>query len=177
MGTIPSNLLLTGRPGVGKTTLIKHLIQPLEIKVGGFWTEEIRAGGRRVGFSIKSTTDEEVLAHIDSTSRFRVGPYGVNLSAFERVGVRAIEQAIVSDDLIIMDELGRMELYSDRFQDTAVRALDCTKPVLGVIQDRRNVFLDRIRARKDIILVRVTLENRAHIADKLSAHLGLMVQG
>ena len=173
---MPSNLLLTGQPRVGKTTLIKKLIQPLEIKIGGFWTEEIRAGGRRVGFRIRSNTDEDVLAHIDSTSRSRVGPYGVNISAFERVGVRAIEQGMVSDDLIIMDELGRMELYSDRFRETAVHALDCTKPVLGVVQDRRNTFLDSIRARKDITLVRITLENRAHIAGKLSAHLGLMIR-
>ena len=179
--SISNNLLLTGKPGVGKTTLIKQLIerliQTLGVSVGGFWTEEMRTGGRRVGFKIKSFTAEDVLAHVDSPSPFRVGKYGVYVSAVERVGVTAIEQAIDSDDLIVMDELGRMELYSEKFQKTALRALDCTKPVLGVIQDRRNAFLDGIRSRKDVAVVRITLENRAYILEKLSAHLGVVLKG
>ena len=161
------NLLLTGRPGVGKTTLIKKAIEGLAVKVGGFWTEEIRIQGRRLGFRIVSAAAEDVLAHVDSPSPFRVGRYGVNVPAFERVGVAAIEQAIRHADLIVMDELGRMELYSERFRETALRALDCPKPVLGVIQDRQTAFLDGIRARKDVTILRVTPDNRSSVLDRL----------
>lgn len=165
------NLLLTGRPGVGKTTLIRKTTQGLAAKVGGFWTEEIRSQGRRVGFRIVSAAAEDVLAHVDSPSPLRVGRYGVNVAAFERVGVAAIEQAIRHADLIVMDELGRMELYSKRFQESALRALASAKPVLGVIQDRQTAFLDGIRSRKDVMVLRVTPENRSSVLDRLRSFL------
>ena len=165
------NLLLTGRPGVGKTTLIRKAIERLAVKVGGFWTEEIRSQGRRIGFKIVSADAEDVLAHVDSPSPFRVGRYGVNVPAFERVGLAAIEQAIRHADLVVMDELGRMELFSRRFEETALRALDSPKPVLGVIQDRKNAFLDGIRSRKDVMILRVTPDNRSSVLDRLGSFL------
>jgi len=175
-GPTGSNLLLTGPPGVGKTTLIRKVIEPLDIKVGGFWTEEIRSEGRRVGFRITSNVGEDVLAHVNSPSPFRVAKYGVNVSAFERVGVAAIEEAVADADLIVMDELGRMELFSKRFQEVALRALDSPKPVLGVIQNRADPFLDSIRARSDVAVVRVTPENRGLILDDLTGHLSLLLR-
>jgi len=168
------NVLLTGRPGVGKTALLKKLIASLDGNVGGFYTEEIRSGGRRVGFKIRSFQDdigfsgeEEVLAHMDSSSPFRVSRYGVNVEAFERVGVTAIERAIEESDLIVMDELGKMELFSESFQRTALRALDSPKSVLGVIQRAYTPFLERIRRREDVTVVAVTVENRDALFEKL----------
>jgi nucleoside-triphosphatase len=171
------NLLLTGKPGVGKTTLILESMGRLGVRCGGFYTQEIRERGRRLGFSITSLTGVEgVLAHVDIQARERVGRYGVNLEDIERVGVRALEEALESCDLIIMDEIGRMELYVPSFRDVVIRCLDSRTPVLGTIQDRKEPFLDRIRERDDVSILRVTESNRdtlvPHIIDELRVDSG-----
>ena len=159
----PTNILVTGKPGVGKTTLIERVVKALDdsIDIGGFYTSEILDGERRVGFSIVGLHgDEGLLAHVDHESNFRVGKYGVNREDLERVGVGAIDEALNGSRLVVMDEIGRMELCSPRFQDAVGRALDSAKPVLGTLQDRSNAFLDSVRARDDVWVVRVTAANR-----------------
>ncbi len=156
-----TNVFVTGRPGVGKTTLIERVLATLEVDAGGFYTREIREGGERVGFSIAGLHGESgVLARVGLESPFRVGRYGVNREDLERVGVRAIERAIESSPLIVMDEIGRMELCSDTFQAAVIRALDSPTPVLGTLQKRSNRFLDSVRARNDVEVVAVTPANR-----------------
>lgn len=168
-----NNILLTGRPGTGKTTLIKRVLDGWKESIGGFYTEEIRRRRVRVGFKIRSIAgDEAVLAHVDCPSPFRVSRYGVNIEALERVGVAAIERAIHENALIVMDELGRMELFSRRFQQVALRALDSPRRVLGVLQDRHTSFLDGIRARDDVEIIPVTLENRDGLVAVLRERLG-----
>jgi nucleoside-triphosphatase THEP1/uncharacterized protein with PIN domain len=171
------NLFVTGRPGVGKTTLIKRVLDDLDADVGGFVTSEIRAAGARVGFAITDLRgDEGVLAHVSIESPFRVGKYGVNREDLERIGVGALDGAIASSDLVVMDEIGRMELCSESFQEAVGRALDSPKPVFGTIQDRENRFLDEVRARPDVEVVRITEANRDDmrkvVAEKLAALLG-----
>lgn len=162
MGDSPRNMLVTGQPGVGKTTLIQSVLKALGVEAGGFYTSEIREQGRRVGFSIVGLNGGSgVLAHVDHESPFRVGKYGVNAEDLERVGVTAIDDALAHARLVVMDEIGRMELCSPLFQDAVGRALDSPKPVLGTIQDRRNEFLDAVRARADVEVIRVTTANRA----------------
>ena len=95
-----------------------------------------------------------------------------NVEAFERVGVAAIERAIHESALIVMDELGRMELFSRRFQQVALRALDSPRRVLGVLQDRHTSFLDGIRARDDVEIITVTPENRDGLVAVLRERLG-----
>jgi len=156
-----ANILVTGQPGIGKTTLIKRVLDELHVDAGGFYTSEILEGGRRVGFSIVGLHgDSGVLAHVDHASRIRVSRYGVNRDDLERVGVPAIDEAVAHSRLIVMDEIGRMELCSSSFQEAVVRALDSDTPVLGTLQDRQNVFLDSIRARPDVDVVRVNTGNR-----------------
>jgi len=167
------NILITGHPGVGKTTIIRRVLQGLEDRIGGFTTQEIRRGGRRVGFSIRAvdTGQEGVLAHIDISGPFRVGHYGVNTADMERVGVLALRRAIESADLIVMDEIGRMENYCPSFQSEVIRALDAPQDVLGTLQMRSAPFLDRIRRRRDVSVRLVTGENRQSMPESLLALL------
>ena len=155
------NIFVTGRPGVGKTTLIRRVLDSLGSDVGGFYTHEIREGGRRVGFAISDLRGGEgVLAHVSVESPYRVGRYGVNREDLERVGVPSVLDAIETSCVVVMDEIGRMELCSEAFQDAVGAALDSPKPVVGTIQDRHNAFLDAVRARADVEVLRLTKENR-----------------
>jgi nucleoside-triphosphatase len=164
------NVFVTGRPGVGKTTLLGRVLTEIEratdgVAVGGFVTREIRDNGTRVGFEIADLAGESgVLAHVDLDSEYRVGRYGVNRADLERVGVPAVARAVEEACLVVMDEVGRMELCSPAFQAEVAAALDSSKPVLGTLQDRRNTFLDGIRARDDVEILRVTESNRDDMA-------------
>jgi len=169
------NIFLTGKPGCGKTTIIKKIILELEIKTGGFYTEEIRESGERVGFKVRSSEGEEgLLAHKNIKSHYRVGKYGVLVNSFEVIGVSALENAVKNSELIIIDELGRMELFSKKFQSAVLKALDSTKPVLGVIQQKKNPFLDAIRKRDDVTVISVSEENRNQlppvVKEKITAY-------
>jgi len=156
------NVLITGRPGVGKTTVIRRVLEKLNGRPGGFTTQEIRRGGRRVGFSIRAvdTGQEGILAHIDLSGPHRVGPYGVNTADMERIGVAALNRALKRDDVIVMDEIGRMENYCHSFQAVVLRALDSPRDVLGTLQMRSTPFLNRIRRREDVVIQTITRQNR-----------------
>lgn len=155
------NLFVTGRPGVGKTTLIERVLELLDVTAGGFCTREIREDYARVGFEIADLSGSTgILAHVDLESGFRVGRYGVNRADLERIGVPAIRDAVEGANLVVMDEIGRMELCSPAFQHEVERALDSVTPVFGTLQDRTSPFLDRVRGRPDVTLVRITQENR-----------------
>ena len=111
------NILLTGIPGVGKTTVIEKILSEISLKAGGFYTQELRRGKMRMGFRIVTTDGEEgVLAHRDFKSKWRVGKYGVHIEEMERVGVASLDLALHERDLIVIDEIGKMELYSKQFQ-------------------------------------------------------------
>ena len=170
------NIFLTGKPGIGKTTIIKKVITGLNLKIGGFYTEEIREKGKRVGFKVRSSTGEEtLLAHVDFKSPYNVGKYGVDINSFEIVGVRALENALSEAELIIIDELGRMELFSKKFQAAVLKVLDSDKRILGVIQQKKNPFLDSIRARKDVQVLIVNEINRDELPSKLKTMITHLV--
>src|SRR5437879_4315569 len=94
-------ILLTGRPGCGKTTLIKRVVKNLSLRAAGFYTEEIRDRGIRVGFSLVTLDgNQAVLAHVDFKTPERLGKYGLDLSALETVGVRAVRDAVRTQQLV-----------------------------------------------------------------------------
>ena len=180
-----TNLLLTGKPGVGKTTVVEQVVKSLSVPVGGFYTREIRERGKRVGFRLTTWTGracpppslpathivrgrrEGIMSHIDFVSPFRVGKYGVDIRVINNIGIPAIREAITLCKIIVIDELGRMELFSETFQEAVWEALEKKLPLLGVIQERPHPFLNRVRKRPDVELIPVTIENRNTEVDKL----------
>lgn len=155
------NILLTGKPGTGKTTLIKEIVTELGIDAGGFHTSEIREAGKRMGFAIESLDGRSgVLAHVDFPGPHRVSKYGVNLKDLESIGVEAVLRAIKENSLIVIDEIGKMELYSQRFREAVMTALDSPKPVLGTIKLSRDPFTNEIKSRVDTQLLTLTKSNQ-----------------
>ena len=109
--------LLTGRPGTGKTSLIKQSIAETVFSAGGFYTEEIRFQNIRQGFRLITFDDKNItLSHIDIQSHYHVGKYGVDIDVFNKVGVSALKQATIDCQLVVVDEIGKMELFSVIFK-------------------------------------------------------------
>ena len=173
-----SNHFLVGRPGVGKTTLLLKVAQRLNaVRVGGFFTREIREAGRRVGFRVETFSGlSGTLAHVSRQQGPQVGKYRVDVGAFERIGVAGLENAVREAEVILMDEIGKMELCSGRFQKAVLSALDSEKPVLAAVMAHFDPFVDALKARPDVRVVEVTTDNREHLAEELSARLVSEIQ-
>jgi nucleoside-triphosphatase len=158
-----TNLLITGLPRSGKTTLIKKTLQthPLAKKAGGFFTQEFRKNGTRVGFHIITIPEgrKGLMSQKGISSPYRVGRYGVNINVLEELGCQAIVQAKATGNIIVVDEVGKMELFSKKFQSTLIDALNSTRKVLATIMERPDVFADRIKKRPDIRLLFLTRDN------------------
>ncbi len=145
-----------------------HLPRP----VGGFYTEEIRERGARTGFRIVTLDGRTgVLAHFNIQSRNRVGRYGVDISAVETLAVEGIQRAVTENHMVIVDEIGPMEIFSAAFCQAVMVALASESPVLGTIVRRPNPFADRIKALPNVTLIEVTLDNRDRIAHHVLALL------
>lgn len=166
------NYLLTGLPKVGKTTLLKKVIEKLKKPAGGFYTEEIREDNVRVGFMIVTLSGSKgILSHKDFKSKFRVGKYGVGINTLDKIGVKEIEEALEQKKVIIIDEIGKMELFSKRFQYIVWKALDSKNPVLGTIMAVKHPFGDKIKKRSDVKILEVTRKNRDELVDLLLEEL------
>lgn len=166
-------LLLTGPPGIGKTTVIKTVLSRIEISAGGFYTQEIRKGGRRVGFSMKTLEGEErILAHINNRGKYRVGRYGVDIDRFEAVVLPVLEEAVREKELVVIDEIGKMELFSQAFQETVMRVLDQDeRHVLGVIHKGKEPFAAFVKRRGDVEIISVSHDNRDDLPPQIITRL------
>jgi nucleoside-triphosphatase len=162
-------VLLTGRPGCGKTTLIKRVVNELVLPAGGFYTEEIRERRRRVGFKIVTLEGKEaVLAHVDFKTAQCVGKYRLDLAGLETVGIEALRTALRARQLVVIDEIGPMEIRSRIFCDVVNEALDSGAPILGTITARPFPFTDTIKKRPDVTMIEVRSENRERLVSELS---------
>ena len=164
--------LLTGRPGAGKTSLIKQAVVELEGVAGGFYTEEIRSRGVRLGFEIITLDGQRAtLAHADFAKRYRVGKYGVDIESLERVGVSALNRAVRVCNLVVVDEIGKMELLSDNFREAVTKIVGSGKRVLGTIMLNPNPWADAIKRQPQVKLVTVARDNYQQVLDDLRGWL------
>ena len=152
--------LLTGRPGTGKTSLIKQAIAGMGSKAGGFYTEEIRIRGVRLGFKLVTLGGQSaILAHIDIHSPYRVSKYVVNIDSLDRIGVSALNQAAEECNLVVVDEIGKMELFSANFREAVLRIIDSGKRILGTIMLNSNPWADAIKLKPQVKVVAITQAN------------------
>jgi len=170
------NIILTGPPRIGKTTIVNELINKLNKQCAGFYTEEIREDNRRVGFRLIALDNNScVMAHKNIRSKYRVGKYGVNLDCIEKTGVKAIKEGIARKKIVIIDEIGKMELFSDRFKNTVIDALDSSSSVVGTILFRHHPYCDKIKRRHDVELIEVTENNRSSMVKAIIIKVGINI--
>ena len=164
--------LLTGRPGTGKTSLIMQVAADLKSRAGGFYTEEIRSQGTRLGFSLVTLDGKRaVLSHVNLNKRYRVGKYGVDIDSLDQVGVSALQRAIAHCDLVVIDEIGKMELLSTNFRATVRQIISSGKKVLGTIMLDSNPWADDIKRQPQVKVIELTRTNRRQVQDELHAWL------
>ena len=154
------NVLITGPPRSGKSTLIEKVVQRISRPVTGFFTQELREKGRRVGFSITTLDGNNgVLAHQDIKSRFRVGKYGVNLQDLDRIAVPSMLPSM-PDQVVVIDEIGKMECFSRFFRENVLRVLSMENLVIGSIAIRGDRFIQSIKKREDVSLISISESTR-----------------
>jgi nucleoside-triphosphatase len=159
MSSLRKNIFLTGAPSSGKTTVIKKVVAGLKITVNGFYTEEKRVANKRVGFLMKTLDGKSgYLGHQDIQSDFHIRRYGVSIGNIESIAVPAI--APVESNVIILDEIGKMECFSEVFKKAAVNALNSPNIVVGTITFGGDEFILGIKNRDDIEIYEVNPENR-----------------
>lgn len=169
-----NNLFLTGRINVGKSTMIKRIIEQLNIRkeeIGGFYTRPYIIDNQvkefyiePLNFNCKSTNIRDRMIGYTSDGIKRIG----NTATFENIGVEILDNCIKNDfKLIIMDELGFFENTAYQFQQKVHETLN-NKKVIGVIKPLSTPFLDTIRERKDVIEVEITEDNRENVYRRLA---------
>lgn len=169
------NILITGLPRTGKTTLVLDIIKEMKKEVIGFVTKEIRVNNTREGFSIETSSGlNKILASKKyKASKYRVASYGVYIEnvdlVVEELTARSMKQ---KHDFIIIDEIGKMELFSLNFKKFVLKNLD-KKKVLGTIMLRDNEFTRNIKNREDTLVFNLTKENRESVKKEI---MGLIKQ-
>lgn len=166
-------ILITGLPGIGKTTLIKGLSNTLkDFHPVGFYTEEIRKAGERKGFELISLDGRKgVLAHKEIKSPYRVGKYGVDVRGFDGF-LDTIPWTDPSTRLIIIDEIGKMECFSDKFRKLVSGLLDSERALIATIAMKGGGLIAQIKAREEIRLFEVTLKNRDELLPEILRAMG-----
>jgi nucleoside-triphosphatase len=138
---------------------------------GGFYTEEIRERGLRLGFKIVTLDGKEgVFAHVNFKTQQRLGKYGLDLSPLETIGIEAVRKALRARELTVIDEIGPMEIRSAIFRDVVNEALNSRAPLLGTITARPVPFTAAIKKRRDVTLIEVRRDNREQLISELSDH-------
>ncbi len=174
MSATKKNLLITGLPGVGKTTLIKKLYERLrDFGPVGFYTEEVREGGQRKGFELVSLEGKRgLLSHQQIESPYRVGQYRVDVKSFEGfLGSISFLEPLTR--LIIIDEIGKMECFSNQFKKLLGEILDSQKWVIATIALKGAGLIAEVKQRKDIKLFEITKRNRESLFGEILTEVNI----
>ena len=162
------NIFITSLPGHGKTTLIIEILKELKLNAGGFYTQEIREKGIRKGFKIITLDGKEgILAHVNIKSPYKVSKYKVNIKDLEEIGVRSILKALEENKIVIIDEIGKAEMFSEKFREAVISALNSKNKILGTIKLTYDPFTNKIKQRKDTAIFKLTRENKTEIKKKI----------
>jgi nucleoside-triphosphatase len=166
------NILITGPPGIGKTTLIKKIERELaDLRPVGFHTEEIRENSIRKGFELISLSGQRgLLSHVDIRSPYRVSKYGVDVKGFEDF----LDSILFFDqgtEIVIIDEIGKMECFSKKFEWTVRELLDSEKILISTIALKGGSFIAEAKKRDDITLFEMSTANRDSILSEILQEL------
>ncbi len=167
-------ILLTGAPGVGKTTVVLRLVEMLGADaVGGFFTRELRdESGARVGFEVADFRGgRAIMARKGLASPYRVGSYGVDVDAIERIALPAVERALSEGKIIVADELGKMEFFSEALVSLMWRAMESSLPLVATVMLRPHPVADRFKRAPGVEVVVVSAKNREALPPKIFGKL------
>ncbi|HXH07443.1 MAG TPA: nucleoside-triphosphatase [Vicinamibacterales bacterium] len=166
----PSVLLLTGRPGAGKTTVLRRAAERVGARVGGFYTEEIRAGGERRGFRGVPFDGGEasLIADVALRGGPRVGRYRVDVAAIDRLAETTLRPR-AGVHVFFIDEIGKMECLSARFVAATTALLDTGRLVVATIGLRGSGFISDVKRRPDVELWEVTRTTRDALPERVVA--------
>jgi nucleoside-triphosphatase len=169
-------ILLTGLPGCGKTTAVMKIIAGLEPKkVAGFYTQEIRAGGVRKGFRWKSLDGAEgTLAHCDIKGSARVGKYGVDVAGFERAMAPILDIDQTGAEFFVIDEIGKMECFSERFVTAVRRLFGSDRSVLATVAQKGAGLISEVKNHPTAKLFNLTRQNRDETIAEVSQILSYL---
>ncbi len=158
-----SNIFLTGRAGVGKSTIIKKILDRIDKSVGGIFTPEIREDGKRKGFKIVDidSGEEGILASVNQDEGPKISKYRVNLDDLDRFSDRILD-AVEGKDVIVIDEVGKMEMYSDKFKVALDEAIESDKLLLATLHKS---LVIRFGSKGNMF--KVTGENRDDLPEEL----------
>jgi len=173
---IKKNILITGLPGVGKTTLIKKLSEELKhLHPAGFYTEEIREAGQRKGFELISLNGKRgLLSHKDIKSPYRVGEYKVDIESFENL-LDSVPFFDPSNRLIVIDEIGKMECFSDPFKNLLKKIFNSGKLVIATVAMKGRGLITETKERQDIKLFEMTKDNRDSLPFEILKETGILL--
>jgi nucleoside-triphosphatase len=164
--------LLEGRPGAGKTTAVARVVELLRadgVSVTGFVTSELRERGERVGFALETLGGERgMLAHVGIRGGPRVGRYGIVLDDLERLAIPALH---ADADVVVLDELGKMELASVAFREAVTALFERAVPVVATVHTRGHPFTDELKHRPSVAVLRPTRSNRDELPSAIASRL------
>ena len=176
MSSKSAKILLTGQPGCGKTTAIMRIIASLDGgKVAGFYTQEIRENNTRRGFRWKRLDGAAgILAHVDIKGRFKVGKYGVDVADFEKSVVPFLDAERTNAELFVIDEIGKMECFSEKFVAVTRRLFASDKSVLATVARKGAGLISEVKNYPGTQLFKLTRENRDKTIDEILQLLSFM---
>ncbi|MGH2760844.1 MAG: nucleoside-triphosphatase [Actinomycetota bacterium] len=165
-----ARVLLTGPPGVGKTTLTLAVVDILRSRgesLAGFTTSEIRRSGRRSGFTITGLGGLARTLALRGAPGPRVGGYGVDIAAFEEVALLELQNGIELGSTLVVDEMGRMELLSDAFRELVPDILSSDR-LVATVPEHHHPVTDELKVRPDVHVVQVVRSKRAEQAQRVA---------